>query len=1033
MPQIINTNIASLNAQRNLDKSQSSNQQALQRLSSGLRINSAKDDAAGLAISTRFTSQIKGLNVAVRNAGDGIALAQTAEGALGSMNENLQRIRELAVQSANATNSDVDREALQAEVDQLVAEISRTSEETDFNGRKLLDGSFSATFQVGANAGQTVDVSISELTANKLGASEQSGISAQGKGAALQNGDLIINNIAVSPSKAADDTASTKNASFSAIAKTAAINDVYDQTGVKAFANENVASGSEMTAKAGTVTLTLNNVDISLSTSTDSAGTRASVVEAINAVSDQTGVTAVSSGTDANGVQLVAADGRNIDIAFGSFTGGITSDADAAAATGLAAEETYYGGYTLVADGDVDSVAITGGDGTGNGNLANAGLNRGTYEAGAAQVASTVTTLTTGAEFSTDLPTGTAGAQLSTAQGLVSDGRIAFGTSETVTVTTNDGQSASFSAGSTGNLGAKEIADAINGLDGISVAAETKLKLEAAGGDGYFTGGQLQVFDSSTEGNALISISLSSTASTVEDIANAINATPSSGLVATYVAGATGGATNGDVFITDADGDTLVITGGAAAGGTTSSFDVTVYDATGTSSAKVAGVGGTQTTGVLVTGYLKDVDVTGDDLKSISLSSNLAVAGIATSGSVTGGSIFNFRETNTGATDINSVSVDAAQEPVRGLKEGDLTINGVNIEAADVSADKASATVASDGSAIQTSVKSQSAIAIADAINKVSDKTGVTATANETVVVGSGSASDMTAKQTAAKAAGYEAGESGKLYINGVDIGVVSLVDDGTGNIDTDATKANTIDLINQKAGQTGVTAEDNGVSITLRAADGRNISVALDNDGSNNGVDPAAAGANGFGSLIGLDSAVAGIGEADIGTATVSDNIGTRGSATEGATYETTYGTVSLSSAKEISLEAGSNGKDEIEALGFKVAQYGGGEDGQFLSEIDISTFEGATAAITAIDNAIGQVASQRADLGAIQNRLSSTVSNLQVTSENLNSANSRIQDADFAAETAELSRTQVLQQAGISVLAQANAAGQQVLSLLG
>ena len=460
---------------------------------------------------------------------------------------------------------------------------------------------------------------------------------------------------------------------------------------------------------------------------------------------------------------------------------------------------------------------------------------------------------------------------------------------------------------------------------------------------------------------------------------------------------------------------------------------MTVYDATGTSSAKVAGVGGTQTSGVLVTGYLKDVDVTGDDLKSISLSSNLAVAGIATSGSVTGGSIFNFRETNTGATDINSVSVDAAQEPVRGLKEGDLTINGVNIEAADVSADKASATVASDGSAIQTSVKCQSASAIADAINKVSDKTGVTATANETVVVGSGSASDMTAKQTAAKAAGYEAGESGKLYINGVDIGVVSLVDVCTGNIDTDATKANTIDLVNQKAGQTGVTAEDNGVSITLRAADGRNISVALDNDGSNNGVDPAAAGANGFGSLIGLDSAVAGIGEADIGTATVSDNIGTRGSATEGATYETTYGTVSLSSAKEISLEAGSNGKDEIEALGFKVAQYGGGEDGQFLSEIDISTFEGATAAITAIDNAIGQVASQRADLGAIQNRLSSTVSNLQVTSENLNSANSRIQDADFAAETAELSRTQVLQQAGISVLAQANAAGQQVLSLLG
>src|SRR5690606_24185695 len=167
------------------------NQQALQRLSSGLRINSAKGDAAGLASSTRFTAQIEGLSVAVRNAGDGIALAQTAEGALGSMNNNLQRIRELAVQSANATNSDVDREALQAEVEQLVSEISRTASETDFNGRKLLDGSFKATFQIGANAGQTLDISIAELTADKLGSSAKAGVSALGVGEKISNGDLI--------------------------------------------------------------------------------------------------------------------------------------------------------------------------------------------------------------------------------------------------------------------------------------------------------------------------------------------------------------------------------------------------------------------------------------------------------------------------------------------------------------------------------------------------------------------------------------------------------------------------------------------------------------------------------------------------------------------------------------------------------------------------------------------------------------------------------------------------------------------------
>ncbi|MFT7293833.1 MAG: flagellin, partial [Pseudohongiellaceae bacterium] len=195
MPQIINTNIASLTAQRNLDKSQSANQQALSRLSSGLRINSSKDDAAGLAISTRFTSQIKGLGVAIRNVGDGVSLAQTADGALGTMTDNLQRIRELSIQSANATNSDVDREALQAEVTQLVAEISRTGEQTTFNGIKLLDGEFDATFQIGANVGETVSFGISELTADSLGGGKSAGVSALGNSNALNNGDLVINGV----------------------------------------------------------------------------------------------------------------------------------------------------------------------------------------------------------------------------------------------------------------------------------------------------------------------------------------------------------------------------------------------------------------------------------------------------------------------------------------------------------------------------------------------------------------------------------------------------------------------------------------------------------------------------------------------------------------------------------------------------------------------------------------------------------------------------------------------------------------------
>jgi len=172
MPQIINTNVASLTAQRNLNSSQNALNTSLQRLSSGLRINSAKDDAAGLAISERFTTQIRGLNQASRNANDAISLSQTAEGALGEIGNNLQRIRELAVQSANATNSASDRAALDLEVQQRLAEVDRIASQTSFNGQKILDGTFgTANFQVGANVGETISLDLSTSTRQeKLGA-----------------------------------------------------------------------------------------------------------------------------------------------------------------------------------------------------------------------------------------------------------------------------------------------------------------------------------------------------------------------------------------------------------------------------------------------------------------------------------------------------------------------------------------------------------------------------------------------------------------------------------------------------------------------------------------------------------------------------------------------------------------------------------------------------------------------------------------------------------------------------------------------
>jgi flagellin len=175
----VNTNVESLNAQRNLSKSQASLANSMQRLSSGLRINSAKDDAAGLAITDRMTAQVRGMNQAARNANDGISLAQTAEGALSEVTNILQRMRELSVQSANASNSDADRSSLNSEFAQLKEEIDRIADTTQFNGKTLLDGTFksgsAAVFQVGANANQVISVTI--------GASGGANISALGSGA----------------------------------------------------------------------------------------------------------------------------------------------------------------------------------------------------------------------------------------------------------------------------------------------------------------------------------------------------------------------------------------------------------------------------------------------------------------------------------------------------------------------------------------------------------------------------------------------------------------------------------------------------------------------------------------------------------------------------------------------------------------------------------------------------------------------------------------------------------------------------------
>ncbi|WP_435218614.1 flagellin [Luminiphilus sp. nBUS_07] len=359
MALVINTNVASLNAQRNLDASQSSAATSLERLSSGLRINSARDDAAGLAIANRFTAQINGLNQAARNAADGISLAQTAEGALQEVTNNLQRIRELAVQAANATNSGADRQALQSEVDQLVSEIDRVANTANFNGVKLLDGSFtSKTFQVGATEGETVSVNaIIDANTNALGeyAADLNGtfLGAARDAAADTNG-IQAANLSFTITDTNSNTVGTAgtvaaigaNAEASEIATV--INAMDSRLGLVATASNTATLGNFSAAE--TVTFTLEGTAITGVVVAD-ANDLTAVKDAINAVQGTTGVTASFASTDKSEVTLTAADGR--DITISGFTD--------AASTGITADVT---GANDVADqitanaGDNESTVI---------------------------------------------------------------------------------------------------------------------------------------------------------------------------------------------------------------------------------------------------------------------------------------------------------------------------------------------------------------------------------------------------------------------------------------------------------------------------------------------------------------------------------------------------------------------------------------------------------------------------------------------------------------------------------------------------
>ncbi|MGD9503971.1 MAG: flagellin [Syntrophobacteraceae bacterium] len=1015
----INTNIASLTAQGNVNKTQASLEKALERLSSGLRINSAKDDAAGLAISNRMTAQVNGLNQAVSNANDGISLAQTAEGALDQVTSNLQRLRELAVQAANASNSDDDRAALQEEASQLLDEIDRIANDTDFNGITLLDGSFvSQEFQVGANAGQTITISMSSAKTEDLGTDNTAALTAQGTSTAFSEGDLIINGVTIRSSSIQDDTASypTSSKAASAIAKAAAINASSDETGVTATADENVLEGAYMSGAAGSGTLTINGVAISVTTTDDASASRTSVVEAINAVSGQTGVVAEDTGSDATGVTLTAADGRNITVQFGSPTSGVF-DSSSTGITGLDANE--LAGTSMTAAAGTGYITING-------------------------VATALVTTSTDAA--------TSRANVVAAVNAISDqtGVIATDTGDDslgITLTAADGRHIT-----------AEFSRVTGQFDSINTGVSSDKAVVKTGGANITTNsesGNLTITVGSTS-VILSGVTLTGTSATDQaTILGLINSNSDlQSLGVTAVAKNTSG-----IQIISANGEAL-------------SFAETFATTT------LAGLdlAGTYSAGA-VQGEASTAE--GTDYGSYTLTSASEIVISSGSGSATDLAAIGLVS---GTYDPQTAYTSTTSNNGIAISEGDVKINDVLIGASEASSDTYSRYSSSVDSAETEELTAASAIAKVAAINAISDQTGVTATVNENVSDGA----DM---------AGGSAG-TGTITINGVETAVIGVTDvtDETTAAQNRSSVIDAINAISAQTGVVAVDSNDIGSGVRLIAADGRNINIefsdgltsantgvtgstvtqtlggsamgaAADDSGtvSINGYsvtvstlsslttdqnrDAVAAAINAISSQTGVYATNTGSNSTGV-TLSSSDGVGFTvsvsglsavnsglgvddgGSTTMDGMSDTTFGTYTLSSTTSFSIEKGSTAN--LESTGLTVGVYGSGKSGMALSDIDLSTAEGASEAIEAIDNALNQVDSSRSILGAVQNRFEATISNLSNISENLTTAASRITDADFAAETANMTKYQVLQQAGVSVLAQANKLPQQLLSLL-
>ena len=480
---VINTNLKALVAQESMRSSDLKLSAAMERLSTGSRINSAKDDAAGLAISNRMTSQIRGMAKAIQNTNDAISMTQTAEGAYKGVNDILARMRELSVQSATGTMNDNDRSSIQLEVAQLKSQIDDIATKTNHNNIKLLDGSAQkVVIQTGTNQGDTINLNFASARAKDIGVGTRATLASAGgqyvaatSFDALEDSAMYLNGVAIGASQALSDNGSTVAASASAISKAAAINAKSDLSGVYAKVDTNVVSGTGgMTATALTGTITINGVTTdSFSTSAASTSlSRKQTVVAINAKSEQTGVVAIDTEDDTLGVTLQAADGRNIDIAFNTLT---------AATTGVRDTGTFVGSYNLFT---LDSRAIDVSFQTGDQNVeAFSGLRNGSYASDTALYNTYKRATAAEATAPSDTTTGT----------LSNDSLIINGVAIGQALATDDTASDTTSASSTREASAIAISAAINrktDLTGVTASASPNV----IRGEGFTAGTSADVY-----------------------------------------------------------------------------------------------------------------------------------------------------------------------------------------------------------------------------------------------------------------------------------------------------------------------------------------------------------------------------------------------------------------------------------------------------------------------------------------------------------------------------------------------------------